>query len=102
MKKRNEAVIETTWRLEDMIPDRETWERLFTEVSQEMTSYSRFKGRLGESAEGLYDCLSFDDAFSRKAELLYVYARMRSDEDTANQEYQEMSGRAQTRNLFAR
>lgn len=96
MKKRNEAVIETTWRLEDMIPDRETWERLFTEVSQEMASYSRFKGRLGESAEGLYDCLSFDDAFSRKAELLYVYARMRSDEDTANQEYQEMSGRAQT------
>lgn len=96
MKKRSEAAIETTWRLEDMIPDRESWEKLFTEVSQEMASYSQFKGRLGESAEILYDCLSFDDAFSRKAELLYVYARMRSDEDTGNQEYQEMCGRAQT------
>lgn len=96
MKKRSEAAIETTWRLEDMIPDRESWEKLFTEVSQEMASYSQFKGRLGESAESLYDCLSFDDTFSRKAELLYVYARMRSDEDTGNQEYQEMCGRAQT------
>ena len=27
MKKRGEAEISTTWRLEDMVPNNETWER---------------------------------------------------------------------------
>ena len=27
MKKRSEAEISTTWKLEDMVPDNETWEQ---------------------------------------------------------------------------
>ena len=27
MKKRSEAEISTTWKLEDMVPDNETWEK---------------------------------------------------------------------------
>ena len=101
MKKRSEAEISTTWKLEDMVPDNETWEKQLKEASGELEKYGEFKGKLAESAENLYQCLKFDDEFSLKAERLYVYARMRSDEDTANDLYQDMFSRAQLLNIRA-
>lgn len=95
-KKRYEIPMEDTWKLEDMVADRETWEQLYKEAVKEAERYEEFKGKLAESADVLYEALKFDDTFSEKIERLYVYARMRSDEDTADQEYQDMFSRAQS------
>lgn len=95
-KKRSEVEQKDTWRLEDMLPDDAAWERLFEEVSKENEQYRQYRGRLSESADLLCQCLCLDDELSRRMELLYVYARMRSDEDTANQKYQDMAARAQS------
>lgn len=96
MKKRSEAAIETTWKLEDILEDDQAWEALYAEAKKELERYQEFKGHLGESADQLYQCLKFDDESSQKMERLYVYARMRSDQDTRDQKYQEMFGRAQS------
>ena len=96
MKKRSEADISYTWKLEDMMPDNQTWEALFEKTAAQVKQYGDFKGTLAESAETLYRCLKFDDEISLDIERLYVYARMRSDEDTAEQSYQDMFGRAQS------
>lgn len=96
MKKRSEADINYTWKLEDMMPDNRTWEALFEKTAAQVKRYGDFKGTLAESAETLYRCLKFDDEISLDIERLYVYARMRSDEDTAEQTYQDMFGRAQS------
>ena len=96
MKKRSEADISYTWKLEDMMPDNQTWEALFEKTAAQVKRYGDFKGTLAESAETLYRCLKFDDEISLDIERLYVYARMRSDEDTAGQTYQDMFGRAQS------
>ena len=96
MKKRSEADISYTWKLEDMMPDNQTWEALFEKTAAQVKRYGDFKDTLAESAETLYRCLKFDDEISLDVERLYVYARMRSDEDTAEQSYQDMFGRAQS------
>ena len=96
MKKRSEADISYTWKLEDMMPDNQTWEALFEKTAAQVKRYGDFKDTLAESAETLYRCLKFDDEISLDIERLYVYARMRSDEDTAEQSYQDMFGRAQS------
>ena len=57
MKKRGEAEISTTWKLEDMVPDNETWEKQLKEASKELEKYGDFKGKLSDSAENLYQCL---------------------------------------------
>ena len=72
------------------------WEQMFKEASGEISEYASYKGRLAGSADTLYACLLFDDKLSQKIERLYVYARMRSDEDTTVQRYQDMFSRAQT------
>lgn len=96
MKKRWEVEAKDTWRLEDLFPTHESWEKEFLKAKEALGEYDRFKGRLGESAGMLADALDFDSRFSLGVERLYVYARMRSDEDTANQENQERFGRIQS------
>ncbi|MDO5416673.1 MAG: oligoendopeptidase F [Lachnospiraceae bacterium] len=96
MKKRNEIAAEDTWKLEDMLESDEAWEELFARTKEAVKGFGQWKGRLGESADQLCRCLQFDDERSRDLEVLYVYARMRSDQDTGCQKYQEMFGRAQS------
>ena len=96
MKKRSEADSKYTWKLEDMVAEDSQWEQMFKEASGEISEYASYKGRLAESADTLYACLLFDDKLSQKIERLYVYARMRSDEDTTVQRDQDMFSRAQT------
>ena len=96
MKKRSEADMNHTWKLEDMMPDNQTWEALFEKTAARVKQYGEFRGTLAESADALYRCLKFDDGISLDIERLYVYARMRSDEDTAEQTYQDMFGRVQS------
>ena len=96
MKKRSEVEIKDTWKLEDMVASDSQWEQLFEEASSRVKQYADYKGRLDESADTLYACLKFDDEISRATELLYVYSRMRSDQDTADQKYQDMFSRAQS------
>lgn len=96
MKKRSEADMNHTWKLEDMMPDNQTWEALFEKTVARVKQYGEFRGTLAGSTDALYRCLKFDDEISLDIERLYVYARMRSDEDTAEQTYQDMFGRAQS------
>ena len=95
MKKRWEIEEKDTWKLEDIIPGDQAWEALYEEASREVKEYGQFQGKLGESADTLLRALEFEDQISLKIEKLYVYGRMKSDEDTGNQENQERSGRAQ-------
>ena len=78
------------------MPDNQTWEALFEKTAARVKQYGEFRGTLAGSADALYRCLKFDDEISLDIERLYVYARMRSDEDTAEQTYQDMFGRAQS------
>ena len=96
MNKRSEADVKDTWKLEDMVAEDSQWEQMFKEAAGEISEYASYKGRLAGSADTLYACLLFDDKLSQKIERLYVYARMRSDEDTTVQRYQDMFSRAQT------
>lgn len=101
MKKRSEIQEKDTWRLEDILPNDQAWEELLEQCRQEILAYPRFQGTLGESAEQLYGCLEFDGRCGLDVERLYVYARMRLDQDTAQGLYQDMFGRAQSLSVEA-
>ena len=51
------------------------------------------RGKLGDSAETLAECLEFDIEFDRAGERLGTYAFLKTAEDTANSDYQRMNGR---------
>ncbi|MDE3838231.1 oligoendopeptidase F [Bacillus methanolicus] len=95
---RNEIPVEYTWRLEDIFATDDEWEKEFKEVKELIPGINRFKGKLGESAEELYNALTFQDQLLERLGKLYTYAHMRYDQDTTNSFYQGMDDRI--KNLY--
>ncbi len=94
LRKREEVPVEETWATEDIFPGDEAWEKEFEAIKEEIGTYSRYRGHLGDSAESLYGALQFDAGMGERLEKLYCYAHLNSDVDTGNQKHQQMAGRA--------
>ena len=91
---RQQVPVEETWNLETIYSSDEAWESDFQALKEKVPALIGFKGRLGESAETLYEALQLRDNLSRQLHKLYTYAHMRYDEDTANSHYQALNDRA--------
>jgi oligoendopeptidase F len=91
---RSEIPVEETWRLEDIFPTDEAWEQEFQEVKKMIPKLAEYQGRLGESADVLYEALQYQDEVSMRLGKLYTYAHMRYDQDTTNAFYQGLNDRA--------
>jgi oligoendopeptidase F len=96
---RKEISVEETWRLEDIFSSDEQWEEEFKGIKSQIAEVKKFQGKLGESAEILYEALSFQDKLLERIGKLYTYAHMRYDQDTTNSFYQGLDDRM--KNLYA-
>lgn len=83
------------WRLEDIYPGDEMWEKDFRQAEAMLGKAEGFRGRLGESAAILLEALRLQDSLRETVEKVYTYARMRRDEDNAKGRYQALSDRAE-------
>lgn len=81
------------WKLSDIYKNEEQWETDFRSVKGRMDEIAAFRGKLGQSAETLLDCFRLRDDLSVTLGKLYVYAGMKSHEDTSDSKYQGLSNR---------
>ncbi|CAH0190187.1 oligoendopeptidase F [Priestia megaterium] len=93
---RSEIKVEDTWKLEDIFASDDAWEEEFEEVKALIPQMEKFKGKLGESAQTLYDALQEQDELTMRVSKLYTYAHMRYDQDTTNSFYQGLNDRIKT------
>lgn len=89
-QQRSEIDQKFKWDIEAMYPDESLWEKDLEECMQEASNFSRFKGKITESAHTLYDALEAKDRIFRKLEHAFVYAAMKKDEDNRVTKYQSM------------
>ena len=94
VKSRDKIDDKYKWRLEDMIADDKEWQTLFDEVREEGKAIERFQGKL-KDAQNILECLRADDSLSEKLERLYVYTKMRKDEDCSVEKYLAMSDKVE-------
>lgn len=81
------------WRLQDIYPDTTAWNADFTRLQKQTTVIEEYQGKLGQSSENLFQCLTLRDSLANIMDRLYVYANMKKDEDTRLPEYQELADR---------
>jgi len=91
---RGEVAEAYKWSLDSMFADEEEWEAAFEDVRERIGELERYEGRVTESAETLRAVLETRESIMREVANVSAYARMRSDEDTTNQEYQAYRARA--------
>ena len=89
LKKREEINESDKWSINEIYSSDEVWEKEYKELQEEAPKLKQFEGKLN-NGEALIEYLDFNEKVSRKAEKIYVYAHLRSDEDTSNTKYQAM------------
>ena len=87
------------WDLTEIYPDVAAWDTARRDLLPEVKEYSRFKGRLGESASVLAEALVLQSDLSRVALRVYSYASLKADEDVRVSAWQERN--AQVTELFS-
>lgn len=88
--KRSEQKEEDTWRIEDIYAKEEEWREEYQNIKEMIKQLSSIKGRLGESAEILFDYLELHCNISKLFERVMVYANQKYHEDTSNSFYQNL------------
>ena len=94
-QKRSEIDAKYKWKLEDIFADNEAWEAEFAEVAAMLPALSALKEHIADNVDTMRDGLQKIDRASWMLERLFVYARMRRDEDSADSVYQGLASRAQ-------
>lgn len=84
------------WKLEDIYPKNSDWEKDFAVSKEYMSEIINFKGKLADSPKKLLKCLTLYSKLMSLTDRVFVYARMKKDEDNSNSLYQGLAGRAYT------
>ena len=92
LKTRDQIDSKYKWNIEAMIPDESVISGELETIKKEAEAYGEdFARRLTESADTLLAAFQKRDDIWRKLEKIYVYARMRRDENNAETKYQAMA-----------
>ena len=83
------------WDLRHLFADVSKWQEDFAWVQQTYPLLTEWKGKLGESAKDLAECLEFEKTIDQKIERLYHFASLQLAEDSANTEYLARVGQIQ-------
>src|SRR2546421_10847263 len=83
------------WDLRRLFVDVSKWQEDFAWVQQTYPRLRDWKGRVGETAKSLANCLEFEKALELKIERLYHFASLQLAEDSANNEYLARIGQVQ-------
>jgi oligoendopeptidase F len=92
---RSEIPESDKWDLTGLFADAGKWREDFIWVQKTYPRLKEWKGKLGESAKNLADCLEFEKALELKLERLYHFASLQLAEDSANNEYLARIGQIQ-------
>ena len=92
--KRTEINDKYKWNLGDIYASDSDWEKDFAELQGLLPTIKNLKQGFADNAQNLAKALQRIDELSLMCERLYVYAKMRRDENNSNSLYQGMTDRA--------
>ena len=96
LPKRNEVPVELTWRLSDIYPSTDAWEKDFKESLDLAEKIAGFEGRAAADAKTLLAVMDLYEACMKKFYAVISYANLLHDQDTADAENQVYIQRAQS------
>lgn len=105
VKTRDEVEDKYKWKVHSIYNNIEEWEAAFIKLKEAAPELKTFVGTFAESSK-LLGYFKVSEEISRLFEKLYVYAHLRSDEDTANTTFQALKDKidsylAELKNLQA-
>ena len=84
---------EYRWKLEDIYATQDEWEKSFAAIKARVPELAGYKGTLAQSPEKMLEFFKLRDELSIELGKLYVYANMKSHEDTGDSKQQGPANR---------
>lgn len=100
VKNRNEIDEKSKWILEDIYATDELWNKDLETVKNMVPDCEKYQGKLLEDRQNILSCLNASNSINRLLEKLYVYARMRLDQDVANSKYKVMVSKVENVSVY--
>lgn len=94
LPKRQDMDSKFKWKLEDIYSDSSLWEQDFKKVKELAEQIKGLQGKLAESAQRLLECFKKSDELLSLNDKVFVYARMKRDENNGDATYQALTERA--------
>ena len=91
--KRNEQLIENTWKIEDIYPNLDVFYKELEEAKKQSKELLKYKDHL-TNASSLYAYLKGYEELNEKLYTLDCYTSLLSDQDGSNAFYQDLKGKA--------
>jgi len=91
---RAEVDTETTWNLEDIFTTREAWEEEFYAVQQDISTVTKYEGKLSEGADTLMACLHAQEELLGRLNRVVAYAHLHQSGDSINPDNQMNAAKA--------
>lgn len=92
IKDRTEIEEKFKWNTKSLFSSDEDWHKSYKETESKIPALNKFKNNL--TLENLFTCLDLRDKIGYLVEKLYVYANLKSNEDSRNSTYQSLSSMA--------
>lgn len=92
--KRADVPQEFTWDLTPVFANDDAWFAEYEALKALPERIAEYRGTLGKSAKDLFAFLKFEDEVTLRLSSLLGYASCKGDEDTSNNFYQDMRGKA--------
>lgn len=93
IRKRSDIEEQYKWKLEDIYSNEELVEEDFKQVKTLLQQEADLKGTMGKSPAQMLKVIQWTEEMERKTEKLYVYSRMRRDEDNTQSSHQALFDR---------
>lgn len=94
LPKRQDIDSKFKWKLEDIYSEVSLWEQDFKKVKELAAQMQSLQGKVGESAQTLLNCFKKSDELLSLNDKVFVYARMKRDENNGDSTYQALTDRA--------
>lgn len=78
---RSEVPIEQTWDLRDLFDSAESWEKELEAIQESVGEVTQYKGKLGENAQTLYQCMIALEALQKRMIHTATYANLKINAD---------------------
>jgi oligoendopeptidase F len=78
---RSKVPVESTWKLEDLFKTYQDFEDSIEKVIEAIPTVTQYKGKLGESADNLLNCIKAQELIQEKVVRIATYANLRISED---------------------
>lgn len=84
------------WDLRKLYSSEDIWKSDIEAVDKMLKEIEKYRGNVGSEAETLLKVIELELEINRKLENIYTYGKMKLDEDTSNDRYQELVDRGQS------